>query len=254
MSYKDTVLPIVREVRGMVLPHYGLADVVQKKSVAASDVVTELDRKVEKFLKEKLAEVYPEIEFVGEEYGGNRDAKKFWLVDPIDGTGHYVRGLPFCTTMLALIEDGNVIFSAIYDFVSDNMYWAEKGKGAFKNDTRIQVSERGVEDSYMCYETMMQKEKNQKKFIELEDKFHLVKTISAGWEFAMIACGKLEGRISFDPWGKDYDFAPGTLLVSEAGGVVVNINSSNYDYRNANNIACNQRVFAEISKMFRDYK
>jgi myo-inositol-1(or 4)-monophosphatase len=254
MSYKNTVLPIIREVREMVLPHYGLADIVHKKSTAPSDVVTELDQKVEKFLKDRLAEIYPDIEFVGEEYGGNRDAKKFWLVDPIDGTGHYVRGLPFCSTMLALIEDGAVIFSAIYDFVSDNMYWAEKGKGAFMNETPIQVSSRSIENSYMFYETIYQKEKNQKKFAELASRFHLLKTISAGWEFAMIASGKMEGRISFDPWGKDYDFAPGTFLVSEAGGVVVNINSDKYDYRNTSNIACNKRVFDEISKMFGDYE
>lgn len=254
MSYKDTVIPIVKEVRGLVLPSWGNAEIVDKKSLNPGDVVTELDRKVETFLKEKLAEVYPDIGFVGEENGGDRDAKKFWLVDPIDGTGHYVRGLPFCTTMLALIEDSEVVFSVIYHFITDVVFWAEKGKGAYRDDERIYVSHRKLKNSYICFETHLAKEKNRIQMGIFEERTGYMQSNNSGWEFTMIASGKLDGRVCFDPWGKDYDFAPGTLLVAEAGGKVVNLHSDTYDFRNLNFIASNPELCKEIEEIFTDYE
>lgn len=254
MSYKDTVLPIVKEVREILLPGYGFASVVDEKSKHPADVVTDLDGKVEEFLKEKLAKIFPDIEFVGEESGGNRNAERFWLVDPIDGTGHYIRGLPFCTTMLALVEYDIVTFSVIYDFVSDNMYWAEKGQGAYMNDTKIYVSNRSLTQGYLCWETKyLEKKENLEKFMELSKIGHF-HSICAGWEFAMIASGKLDARICFDPWGKDYDFAPGSLLVAEAGGIVTNIGSSEYDYKNTDLIAGNKIIHNDLENIFKNYK
>jgi len=74
-------------------------------------VVTKLDTDVEEFVSDELTKIYPDIGFVGEEHGGNREAARFWIMDPIDGTGHFIRGLPFCTSMIALVEDGHVNFS-----------------------------------------------------------------------------------------------------------------------------------------------
>ena len=255
MSYKDAVLPIVREVREILLPEWGTAEIIDKKTEVSSDVVTALDAKVEKFLKSRLAEVYPDIQFVGEEDGGDRSAGRFWLVDPIDGTSHYIRGLPFCTTMLALIENGVVTFSVIYDFLNDDIYWAEKGKGAYKNDSTIHVSDRGLVDAYVCTESKVYKKYNQVFLGRIVEKSaSYFSSVDTGWEFAMIACGKLDARIAFDAWGYDYDFAPGALLVAEAGGIVTNIGSSDYDYRNIDLIAANPTIYRELEEIFKDYK
>ena len=170
MSYKEKVLPIIRSTRSISLPNYGVVESLGSKTEKPFDVVTEVDKNVENFLREKLAIVYPEIKFVGEEHGGDRGAERFWLVDPIDGTGHYLRGLPFCTTMLALIENGVVTFSAIYDFLNDDMYWAEKAKGAYKNDTEIHVSNRNLNEAYISVETKREKTENQIMFGEITKK------------------------------------------------------------------------------------
>lgn len=252
MSYKDKVLPIVQKTRDITLPSFGVADIIEKKSVHPSDILTELDGKVEKFLREELAKIYPDISFVGEEEGGDRSAKRFWLCDPIDGTGHYMRGLPFCTTMLALIEDGVVNFSVVYDFVNDKMYWAERGKGAYCNYEPMHVSDRTLSDGYICEELRLSNYKTNSLFTILEGKAGYFHSINAGWEFAMIAMGKLEARVCFDPWGKDYDFAPGSLLVSEAGGKVTNIGSESYDYSNRDFIAANPKVHAELVEIFKN--
>ncbi len=254
MSYKDTVLPVVREVRKILLPEWGKAEIIDKKTTRATDILTVLDQKVERFLKEKLAEIYPDIQFVGEEDGGNREAERFWLIDPIDGTGHYMRGLPFCTVMLALIEKGVVTFSVVYDFLNDDIYWAEKGKGAYKNDTPIHVSDRDFSDSYICSESRLYKKYNQEFFGEIVKNTPYFASIDAGWEFAMVASGKLDARIQFDPWGYDFDFAPGSLLVAEAGGVVKNIGSEGFDYKNLDFIAASPKAYEGLKNIFKDYK
>jgi myo-inositol-1(or 4)-monophosphatase len=209
--------------------------------------VTEIDIEVEKRMSQMLAQEFPEISFVGEESGGDRTAEKFWLMDPIDGTLHYARGMPFCTSMLALIDRDEVVFSIIYDFIRDEMYWAERGGGAWRNDARLSVSTRGLKEGLMGWETMRKEELDAQRDFALREKTSFFKCVVAGWEYAMVASGKLEGRICFNPWGNDYDYAPGSLLVSEAGGVVANIGSSQYDYRNLNFIASNQVVFSELT-------
>lgn len=127
---------------------FGKAEVVHQKSDVAADVVTDLDRKTEEFLSEKLRAADASIDFYGEENGGNDKAERLWICDPIDGTAHFVRGLPFCTTMLCLVENKEVVFSVIYDFVRDDIYWAEKGRGAWRNDKTIDVSNRRTKKSF----------------------------------------------------------------------------------------------------------
>ena len=248
INFYDEVLKIVKKTRDISLPKYGLASVDGQKTDSAADVVTQVDVDIENFLKSEFAKLDPTIDFVGEESGGDKSKNKFWLVDPVDGTAHFVRGMPFCTTMVALIENGEVIFSAIYDFVNDVMYHAAKGKGSFKNEEKIQVSNREISSSYLCWNSHIEKKENFEIFQKLQKKSVMIKTVSAGFEFAMIASGKLEGMASFDPHGKDYDFAPGVLLVSEAGGIVKNIGSDKYDFTNLDFIAANPLIYKTLTE------
>ena len=246
-DYSSIVIPIVREVGKEILPYFGIAPVTHQKTESAIDVVTELDTKAELALKKRLGEAFPNISFMGEEFGGEKSSR-MWLCDPIDGTGNFVRGLPFATTMLALIEDGQVIFSAIYDFVRDDMYSASRGGGAWKNGKRTHVSTRSLRESYLSFETNMLDSDNYEKYCNVRNmKASSISTLNAGYEFAMVASGKLDGRIGLNPYGKDWDYAPGSLLVSEAGGVVTNIGKSSYDYTNHDLLAVNPLVYKELT-------
>ena len=247
-SVADSVLPIVQRTRDMLMPFYGNIEVLEYKSESAHDAVTRLDRGVETFLAEELKKIDPTAGFAGEEFGGDRTADRFWLCDPIDGTAHYIRGLPYCTVMLALIEEGSVNFSVIYDFVNDTFYNATRGKGAFSNNTRISVSNRLENDMYFCWETHMEKPENMDIFLKLREKTILFKALCAGHEYMLVATGKLEGRVTFDPYGHDWDYAPGSLLVSEAGGVVANLGSSSYDHRNLDFIAASPNAFKMLTE------
>ena len=238
---------IVRRVRDIVMPFYGNVAFTDKGAYR-TDHVTELDVRTEEFLRDELAKAFPGIPFVGEETGGDRTAPTHWLCDPIDGTAHFIRGLPFCTTMLALVEDGTVTASVIYDFVGDVFFHAVRGGGAFRDGQSIRVSDRTLNHSYLGWETHLAKPENLETHMRLSDASSFFKTMNAGYEFTLVATGKIEGRLCFDPWGKDYDFAPGTLLVQEAGGIVANIGSRDFDLRNLNFLATNPRVFKELTE------
>lgn len=210
-------------------------------------VVTELDHKTEQFLAQELGKFSADIGFRGEEFGVQSEANTTWLVDPIDGTAHFIRGLPFCTTMVALIENGTVVMSAIHDFVHGNTYWAIRGQGAYCNNEKISVSQRTLSQSILSFETHIEKPENYEKYLAVRKQAGIIATINCGFEFAMIASGKLDGRIGLEPYGMDWDFAPGSLLVTEAGGVATNIGKTSYDYRNHDYIISNAAVHAELT-------
>ena len=247
MDYSKKVLPVLRKTRDTLLSAWGNVEVESQKDDPAVNVVTKTDIEIEKLVSTELAQIYPDISFVGEECGGSREEERFWIMDPIDGTAHFVRGLPFCTSMIALIENGIVIFSAIYDFVNDDMYWAERGMGAFKNDERLKVSNRTLAEAYIGCESNLEREENLGLYLNLQSRTVIFQSINSGWEYAMVASGKLDARICLDPFGKDYDYAPGSLLVSEAGGIVTNIGSAEYDYRNTNFIVANPAIYEELT-------
>jgi len=247
-NISEKVLPIVRETRAITLPSFGIAAVDSRKSEQAHDVVTKTDLAVEEFLESRLADVVPGAGFYGEEFGHKGNKETFWLCDPVDGTAHYVRGMPFCTTMLALIDHGKVVFGAVYDFVRDELYHAELGKGAYMNESPIHVSERSKNDWYLAWESHIEKEENLKRFVRLRDSAALIKFMCCGYELAMVASGKLDGRVVFDGWGKDWDYAAGSIIVSEAGGVVANLGAKTYGYRNHDFIAANKEVFQHLTE------
>ncbi len=247
MNYIETVGPCLRDMRELMVSNWGKAEAIHQKDDSAWSIVTAIDIEVEKRMSLALAKKFSDIAFVGEEAGGDRNAEKFWLMDPIDGTMHYSRGMPFCTSMIALIENGHVTFSVIYDFLNDKMYHAQKGKGAFCNEEPIHVSTRDMKNALVALETKTHIEKNEHTRKRLRALTDIINTYSAGFEFVMVATGKFEARICLDPWGNDYDYAPGSLLVTEAGGVVLNLGSRTYDYRNLNFIASNKPVFEELT-------
>ncbi len=248
MEKYTEVLDVMRKTREITLPSWGNVEVLNQKNTSAASAVTEIDEKVEKYLATEFLKIMPEVSYVGEEFGGDRTAKKFWLVDPVDATGCYIHGLPYCTTMVSLIEDNRVVFGAIYDFINDIMYHAILGHGAFANNATIQVSEREAGQAYLCYETKTEKPENIKKYVTVSDHYPLLIHVSAGYEYILVATGKLDGRIAHDPYGTDYDFAPGTLLVSEAGGVVTNIGSNSYSYSTPSHIAANKSVHSALTE------
>ena len=234
-------------------PHWG--NVSHKIKNDEKEVVTELDRQTELFLAQRLESFDDSIGFRGEELGVRKAGDTTWLVDPIDGTVHFIRGLPFCTTMISLIEDGQVVLGVIHDFIADNTYWAIRGQGSFCNDQPIKVSQKSTKaDHIIMLESDMSNPLAQALRVDPRLNGHsrnrstyILRTADSGWEFAMVASGRVDARLVFCGFGHDYDYAPGSLLVAEAGGVVTNIGSDSYDYTNLNLLAANPVVHRELT-------
>jgi len=240
------IIPILKQAGQPLRENFGRIDNFTMKSNLGSDVLTELDKQTELFISTKLREFDPSIDFQGEEFGGSERSEKKWLCDPLDGTAHYVRGVAFCTTMLALIENGQVVYAAIYDFIRDNIFTAATGQGATKNGQSIQVSNRPLEQAYIFHEVNFLKKANVNTFIELSRHAVMLETINTGFEFTSIASGQYEARVQLDPFGHSWDYAAGSLLITEAGGIVRNLGSNTYDYTNYNLIASNKPVYDKL--------
>ena len=241
-----------REAGAKLLPHFGNIKAESKDGGNGIEgVFTQLDVETEQFLYERLGSFGKasglEIGFRGEERGVQDTADITWLVDPIDGTTSFIRGLPYCVVMISLIDRDDVLLSVIHDIANQNTYWAIRGKGAYRNDEKLAVSTRNLKKGLVCFESNLEKSDNLEKFMNFRKRTVPVMGLNSGYEFIMIASGKFEGKVALDPYGKDWDFAPGSLLVQEAGGVACNIGSSGYDYRNPNFIIANPTVYHELT-------
>lgn len=246
MPYAPAVLPILHDVAAPLAAAWGSFHELVRKGKGHNDVATALDIATETLARDRLAVIFPDIPFEGEESGGSRKKDRYWLMDPIDGTQRFARGEEGCTSQLALIENGAPIFSAIYDFLRDDMYWAEKGMGAYCNETPLRVSTRSLNEGALFCEVGKRKYESD----EFRRVTHLTRAVVSnvsGWEFIQVARGDIEGRLMLDPHGFDYDFAPGILLVQEAGGMAANIGSDRYQVRDRNVLAANPAVFTALT-------
>lgn len=213
------------------------------------DVVTVYDVDAEDMLKALLLKVDPDIGFTGEEGGCHTECDRYWLADPIDGTDAFIRGLPFCTVQLSLIEGGEPVIGIIFDFVSHELISAVKGMGATCAGRTISVSSRNLQTGRMIIETdFREKPKNLELFREMRKLSTLYQCCASGWEFIQIATGRMEGKIFYEPWAAPLDIAAGALLVKEAGGVVTNIGRNDYDFQNTDVIASNRVVHRELTE------
>jgi myo-inositol-1(or 4)-monophosphatase len=242
-SVLDSVRPKLLEAQGKIEHHL-------KDDASA---VTEMDTYVEAQLKQALQELDGSIGFSGEESGVDYSQKTFWLVDPIDGTEPFIRGIPVATNMLALIDSGAPVFSVIYNFELDDYYMAIKGHGATCNGHPVHVSDRPLSRAWVTYSTATGEPGTFGFADRLNEQVLSVRRYGAGgYEYAMIASGGLDGRIMYNGHGHEWDFAPTCLLVQEAGGRVANIGSDTYNYRELNHVAANPVIFDQLMQFMQD--
>lgn len=195
---------------------------VNKK--AARDFVTEADVAIEAFLKETLTRDYPEYGFWGEETGQSANQASRWIVDPIDGTHSFAKGQYGWSISVALEIDGEIVLGAVYAPVFNDLYIAEKGKGAFKNGERIAVSDETdlgaamIATGFACLRNYLV-ENNLERFCRIAQHTTGQRRFgSAALDLCMVADGQVDAF-----WEQElnlYDVAAGALIVQEAGGTL----------------------------------
>jgi histidinol-phosphatase len=187
--------------------------------------VTEADTAVERAIRERLANARPGDAVVGEEYGDTGDAGRRWIIDPIDGTSGYVRGLPIWGTLLALEEAGEVKVGVVSAPALHRRWWAARGRGAFVDDglgepgRPIHVSAvAALADAQLCLSASVEWETIGRlgAILELERRCWRTRGLGDLWPYMLVAEGAVE--IALDPVVSLWDLAATQVIVEEAGG------------------------------------
>ena len=226
----DTQRLVIEVFRGFREELLGAFGNFEHTSKPDHSPVTVYDVKVEETLKACLSEAFPEIGFTGEETGAHGSSGLYWLVDPIDGTSSFIRGLPFSTNMAALVQDGQVIAAVIYDFVNDVMYTALKGEGAFKDGQPIHVKERPAGDHFV-YSMTPNQIGPVKEALGVLKMRTLLPVGAAGHTYMLLAEGKIDGIVNLNKGYGLHDNAPGLFICEEAGAEILPYDEESGVYR-----------------------
>ncbi|MGL5956857.1 MAG: inositol monophosphatase family protein [Brevinema sp.] len=248
-EYLDTALAIVKQCTPIFQQGFSNSNRIMWKG--ERDPVTEYDQKIELFIRQQITQKYPDHIILGEEEGlqNYSDSKFQWIVDPIDGTINYIRGIAFVSLSVALAYQNEIIVSLVADPINNEYFWAIKGKGAFCNNKKIQVSNiDNLKQSYIALGTY--KDKYTKEFHEMLHIFQSVRNPgSAALAMAYVAAGRMEGALYFSL--SAWDVAGGWLLIEEAGGFISNLDGTPFTLDNPSLLAGNHSSYSALQKIFR---
>ncbi|XP_049869204.1 inositol monophosphatase 1 [Pectinophora gossypiella] len=262
-EYFDTALALVKSAGNLMTEHVGGCKTFELKSCAI-DLVTEVDKNVEKTLIEGLSKKYPSHKFIGEESVADgvkcilTDAPT-WIIDPVDGTMNFVHGFPHSCISLGLSINKEVVAGIIYNPLLQQLFTAKKGKGAFLNDRQIHVSKiTALKDALVTFEAGTSSDEEKRKvvfenFQRIIKNGHGVRALgSAALNMAMVALGGADANFEFGIHA--WDIAAGDILVREAGGVVIDPSGGPLDILSRRVLCASTKDLAEeLSKTIVQY-
>jgi len=227
-----------------------------------SDFVTEVDRAAEAAIIDTLREAYPQHAILAEESGATAgskgDSEYQWIIDPLDGTTNFIHGFPQYAVSIGLAHKGSMAQAVVYDPTRNELFTASKGGGAYLNDKRLRVSKRdklaealiGTGFPYRMFDHVdaylaIFKEMTQKSA-------GMRRAGAAALDLAYVAAGRLDGFWEFglSPW----DMAAGSLLITEAGGLVGDLAGESDYLATGNVIAGNPKIFSQLLQLIGPHK
>jgi myo-inositol-1(or 4)-monophosphatase len=247
----------LKAARGLIRD-FGEVEQLQVSVKGPGDFVSAADLKAEKVLRTELQRGRPGYGFLMEESGASpgTDSRHRWIVDPLDGTTNFLHGLPFFAISIALERDGEIVAGVIYEPIRDEMFWAEKGAGAFVNDRRLRVSarrrlgeavigtgipfrERGDHAAYLATLAQVMAATSGVRRLGV-----------ASLDLAYVAAGRLDGFWEFGlkPW----DIAAGLIMVREAGGYATDLNGAHGMPESGDVLAANDQLHVQLSQLLAD--
>ncbi|MDU8944918.1 inositol monophosphatase family protein [Ovoidimarina sediminis] len=231
---------------------------LQVSSKGAGDFVSRADIAAEKTIREMLMEARPNYGWVGEESDAEegKDPTRRWIVDPLDGTTNFLHGLPHWAISIALEFKGEIVSGVIYDPVKDEMFFAEKGQGAWLNDQRLRVSDRNrmIES---VFATGVPFGGRPDLPATLQDLARLMPEVAgvrrfgaAALDLAYVAAGRYEGF-----WERGlniWDIAAGIILIREAGGFIEAVEPGKSITDTRSILAGNAQIFDRFAAVIRN--
>jgi myo-inositol-1(or 4)-monophosphatase len=250
--YLPSMATIAREAGVLLMQYFDQNIKIEYKGEA--DLVTAADRKSETLIRERIRSLWPDHDVLGEEEGLRDTGSEYrWYVDPLDGTTNFAHGFPvFCVSM-ALQHRDQTVAGVCYDPTRDELFAAERGKGAYLNDRPVRASKTSrlveslVGTGFPSYKR--HKNPNIHFYHQITLRSHGVRRAgSAALDLCYVSCGRLDGfwEFNLNPW----DTAAGVLLVEEAGGQVSDFHGGPFQLNSRETVASNGLIHGELLHEF----
>ena len=238
----------------VLIRDFGEIEKLQISEKGPGDFVTASDKRVEKIIINELNVENSKYSVLCEEKGEliGKNKEKRWIIDPIDGTTNFLNGLPHFAISIAYEEKGEILSGIIFDPIKNEMFFAEKGQGAYLNNIRTRVSNKSDFKNSLLVTggpryTSNIKDKVFKEYIELAKKVRppIRKSGSAALDLAYVAAGRFDG--SWQRELKYWDIAAGIIILKESGGFINNLRGDNYLQDKIDIVATNSKIHKELS-------
>jgi myo-inositol-1(or 4)-monophosphatase len=237
---------------------FGEVEQLQVSMKGPADFVSNADLKAEKLLRAELSKGRPGYGFLMEESGESRgsDARHRWIVDPLDGTTNFLHGIPHFAISIALERDGEIVAAVVYDPTRDEMFWAEKGVGAYVNEHRLRVSaRRGLGDAVIGTGIPFRGRGDHPSYLAalgavMPATAGVRRLGAAALDLAYVAAGRFDGFWEFGLAA--WDIAAGLLLIREAGGYVSDLTGGHDMLASGDIIAANDHLHLPLAALIKD--
>lgn len=249
-KFKDFINQTITSAGKILLDGFGTTFEIDQK-LGKNNLVTEYDYKSETFIIQEINNKFPNHSIISEEDGSTDNNSEYkWIIDPLDGTVNYANNIPIFSVSIAVTKGDELIAGAVYHPVIKELFHAEKGKGAFLNETRISVSKKSDFDSSLLvtgfpYDINNDPNGAIKSFTNIVKRGIPIRRLgSAALDLAYVACGRFEGfwEINLNSW----DVAAGILIVNEAGGKCTDYKGADSDVDDKQIIASNGLIHKAI--------
>jgi len=237
---------------------FGEVEQLQVSLKGPANFVTAADRRAEQILHEELLHARPNYGFLGEEGGlqAGSDKTHCWIVDPLDGTSNFLHGIPHFAISIALEREGNIVAGLVYNPANDDLFTAERGKGAFLNDQRLRVAarQRTMDAIVACslpHHGRGDLALARAELAAVQPNFAGLRRFgAAALDLAWVAAGRLDAYWERDlgPW----DMAAGLILVREAGGFVSDLDGGDAMLTKGHIAAGNEAMHRELLRLLKE--
>jgi myo-inositol-1(or 4)-monophosphatase len=251
----NVAIESAKEAGKFLKQHLGKVREIREKAGQEKNLVTEIDKQSEELIIRNIKDHYPQHDILAEESAREtpRTSDYRWVIDPLDGTTNYTHGFPVFCVSIALEYRGEVIAGVIYDPNFDELFTAERGKGAFLNAKRMRVSgvktlNKSLLVTGFPYNITENPNNAVEHFVKFLMKAQAVRRMgSAAIDLAYVAAGRYEGfwEVALNPW----DVAAGALLVTEAGGAVTDFGGKAFSIYKPEVLASNGAVHEEMMRL-----
>lgn len=236
-----------------LLRDFGEVEQLQVSVKGPGDFVSAADRRAEQIIHQELSKARPDHAFLMEESGvvGPKDAEARFIIDPLDGTHNFLHGIPHWAISIGLEKNNEMVAGVIYDPVKNEMFYAEKGGGAYMNDRRIRVSGRKDPERSIVgywYHSGSDMERYNTDLNKIAAKFERFRINgAAAIDMAWTACGRYDAFVQHDL--ELWDIAAGLVIVREAGGKTIGMHNPNSNAFDNSIIATNQNLMPVVREL-----